>query len=436
MWSRKSAEQYLKKTATKGIIPGLEGMKQVLEGLGNPQDKLQFVQIAGTNGKGSVVAYVSRVLAQAGYRTGRYTSPAVFSAEETIQIGEGGQWEPVSGKQYVEGVKALRRVLKDLAAKQQTMPTQFELETALAFWLFARNGCQIAVIETGMGGDLDATNVVQTTVCSGLVSISLDHQKFLGDTLEEIALHKAGIIKPGRPAVLMGQDPRVEETVRMVCRQQNSPLYITDRSQATIEASNIDGQTFVVPEFGRIHISLLGSFQIDNALVALEIIRRLQAAGYEITKEQVQRGIAETVWPGRMQVLQKSPLVLLDGAHNPDAAKKLRETLEKDFTNTKFVYIMGVLADKDYKGVLQILCDTAITFVTLTPHNDRALSSEQLADAVLELDRKIPVMVVDTVKESMEYCRLFVANGASVIFCGSLSFLGEVERQWNKKKRK
>ncbi len=431
MQNREEASRYLEEIAGKGIVLGLDAMKELLYRLGNPQNHLQFVQVAGTNGKGSVTAYVANILSQAGYRTGRYTSPAVFTPEETIQVSAAGQFVPVSSAQYIEGVEALQQVLTQMAEEKRAMPTQFELETALAFWVFARTGCQIAVIETGMGGDMDATNVVETTVCSLLASISLDHQKFLGDTLEKIAFHKAGIIKPGRPAVLMGQSKAVEETVQKFCEKQGSPLIVTSRANVTVVESTIEEQIFTVPKWGQIHIFLPGVFQIDNALVALEAASQLQAAGYhKIDSEAVRKGMAETVWQGRLQVLERQPVVLLDGAHNPDAAEKLVQTLEKDFTNTKFLYIMGVLADKDYAGVIGCLVRNASGFITLTPKNNRALPAEQLAEAIHLLTEQ-PVTVTASISEGVHLAKQAHKTGQPVVFCGSLSFLGEIEQRWH-----
>lgn len=425
MESLKSLEQF----AGKGIVLGLDTMRELLKRLGNPQDKLCFIQVAGTNGKGSVTTFLSRILAQAGYMTGRYTSPAVFFPEEIIQVGREGSFAPIDPVEIDAGVKILRQVSASMAADGLAVPTQFELETALAFWYFARKGCKIAVLETGMGGDLDATNVVTTTICSVLVSISEDHKKILGDTVEEIAAHKAGIIKPGKPAVLMAQTCQVQDTVKSVCQGQNSPLVITRPDHARILECTIAGMTLDYEDWKQVRIQLAGTFQRDNVLTVLDTVTVLRQAGYSIPDEAVYEGLLQACWPGRMEVLQREPLILLDGAHNPDAAEKLAASLENYFTNKQFLYIMGVLADKEYAKVIDRLAPTAAAFVTLTPANSRGLSAQALAETITARTGK-PAQAAASMEEAVRIACRHSAAGEDVVVCGSLSFLGAFKREW------
>lgn len=452
METLESLEQF----AGKGIVLGLDTMRELLKRLGNPQDKLELIQVAGTNGKGSVTAFLSEILSQAGYRTGRYNSPAVFFPEEIIQtnckvqdsldverngIGEAflqqkdqeenkeRTFAPITAKAVSEGVKVLRQAAEAMTAEGHPAPTRFELETALAFWYFARKGCQIAVIETGMGGDLDATNVVRNTVCSVLVSISEDHKKILGDTLEEIAAHKAGIIKNGKPAVLMAQSSQVMDTVKSICQGQNSSLVITRPEHSQILESSIGGMVLDYEDWKQISISLAGTFQRDNVLAVLDTVTLLRQAGYMIPDEAVYQGLAQTRWPGRMEVLQKEPLILLDGAHNPDAAEKLAASLENYFTNEQFLYIMGVLADKEYPLVIDRLAPAAAAFVTLTPANSRGLLAEELAETIADRTGK-PAEAAESVEQAVEIAHRHSAAGEKIVVCGSLSFLGAFKALW------
>ena len=423
------AVAFLEQSAAKGMVFGLETMRNLLDRIGNPQEKMDFIQVAGTNGKGSVTAYLSQILSQAGYKTGRYTSPAVFFPEEIIQTGKQGQMAPIGKQAVVQGVELLRKAVSDMQTEGLPLPTRFELETALAFWYFAREGCQIAVIEAGLGGDLDATNVVERTICSVLVSISFDHRQILGNTLEEIAAHKAGIIKPGRPGVLMKQSREVEEQVQKICQGQNSPLIITRPCDSRVIESTIAGMIFDYKEWEQVEIQLAGVFQKDNAMVVLDTIQALRQSGYFISDQAVYQGMRQTLWPGRMQVLKKEPLVLLDGAHNPDAAEKLVQSLENYFTNERFLYIMGVLADKEYPKVIEILQRNAAGFVTLTPKNSRGLSAEVLAGMIEEkIGQK--GQAAASIEEAAETARRQWKAGEKIIVCGSLSFLGEFQKLW------
>lgn len=425
----REAKQYIEQTANKGIVLGLDTMRDLLDRMGNPQNRLSFVQAAGTNGKGSVTAYTANILAKAGYRTGRYTSPAVFSALETIQVGTKEGFLEITEEDYAAAVTRMQPVIEAMIAEGKTPPTAFELDTALAFSYFAEMGCDIAVVETGLGGDMDATNVVTTTVCALLVSISLDHQRILGSTLAEIAGHKAGIIKNGCPAVLMAQSSEVEDTVRAHCQEVQSTLRVTQPELVQIAEAGITGQRFSYGMWDDLFIPLPGTFQIENALVALEAVQCLREAGYAISDDAVRTAMAETAWPGRMQVLETAPLLLLDGAHNPDAAAKLADTLEIYFTNQQFLYIMGVLADKDYAGVVQQLDRTASRFFTLTPDNARALPAQRLAETIRSLTGK-EAEAVTSMDEVLEQIRTARRENRPVIVCGSLSFLGELSARW------
>ncbi len=428
METLKSLEQF----AGKGIVLGLDTMRELLKRMNDPQNRLHFIQVAGTNGKGSVTAFLSRILSQAGYSTGRYTSPAVFFPEEMIQTGCGGELTPIGAADIDAGVKVLRRVSASMEADGLPVPTQFELETALAFWYFDRKGCKIAVIETGMGGDLDATNVVTTTLCSILVSISEDHKKILGDTLEKIAAHKAGIVKPGKPAVLMQQSSQVTETVKHICQVQNSPLVVTRPEHVQVLECSIEGMTLDYEDWKQVRIQLAGTFQQDNVLTVLDTVSLLRQAGFSISDQAVYQGLAQTRWPGRMEVLQRNPLILLDGAHNPDAAEKLAVSLENYFTNEQFLYIMGVLADKEYPKVIDRLAPTAAAFVTLTPANSRGLAAQELAETIAARTHK-PAEAAGSIEAAVKTARSHSMAGEKIVVCGSLSFLGAFKGLWREK---
>ncbi|MDO5424509.1 MAG: folylpolyglutamate synthase/dihydrofolate synthase family protein [Eubacteriales bacterium] len=418
------ARVYLDEAAKYGSVLGLETMTELLGRLGNPQDFLKFIHIAGTNGKGSVLAYLSTVLTEAGYRVGRYLSPTLFSYRERIQVGE--------ARISKEALARLTGQVKDAAdgMKQEgfSQPTVFEMETAISFLYFKEEACDLVVLETGLGGREDATNVVKTTVLEVLASISLDHMGILGNSLAEIAWQKAGIIKPGTRVVSMNQPPEAMQVIEEECKKQGAALTIADARKATDVEYGWEGQSFSYKAWKHLKISLAGSYQIPNAVLAVEALEALAGLGYPVTEEQLRGGLEKTSWRGRFTVLQKDPVFVIDGAHNRDAARTLAESLKLYFQGRRIFFIMGVFRDKEYEEIIKMTAPLAVHVTTVqTPGNDRALPAKELAAVWKNYHKNVSCQedLTEAVKENLN---LADQKDDVILAFGSLSFLGAIAK--------
>lgn len=423
------AREYLDQVSKGGSVLGLDNMRELLKRLGNPQDSLKFVHISGTNGKGSVLAYLSTVFKEAGYRTGRYISPTLFSYREKIQVNEKfiGR-EDLS--RLTEKVKAAAEEMQNCAAGD---PTIFEIETALAFLYFVEQKCDIVILETGLGGALDATNVITTPVMEIIASISMDHMEFLGDTLGKIAYQKAGIIKPDTSVVSAMQQPEAMDVICNVCRERDCTFQSVDPEQIKDISYGYEGQSFSYKNWENIKISLMGSYQIKNAALALEAINALRKLGYDLKDRAVYQGMKKAIWKGRFTLISKDPVILMDGAHNPAAAEELVRSLKLYYAGKKFYYIFGMFRDKDYAQVIRLTAPMAEHIITVqTPGNPRALPAAELKEAVAEVNPSVEAaeslrMAVNQVMERID-------SDSVVVIFGSLSFLGEAEMAVNRYK--
>ena len=403
------ARNYLDQVSKGGSVLGLDNMRELLNRLGNPQDRLKFIHIAGTNGKGSVLAYLSTILTEVGYRTGRYISPVLFSYREKIQVDE----KMIGREDLARLTAAVKEAAEDMKKTHTGEPTIFEVETALAFLYFAEQNCDIVVLETGLGGALDATNVITTTVLEVIASVSMDHMDFLGDTLDKIALQKAGIIKPHTRVVSALQKPEAMEVIEETCRKQECVLNTADPGQVTDISHGYDRQKFSYKQF-------------TNAALALEAVDSLRNLGYRLEDQAVYRGMKRAVWRGRFTVISREPVIVMDGAHNPAAAEELRKSLELYFPDKKLFYIFGMFRDKDYKKVTEITAPLADHIITVeTPDNPRALSAKKLKAEVEKINPSVEAAesIRSAVRKTMEQAQ---EEDVIVIF-GSLSFLAEAE---------
>ena len=426
------ARVYLDNVAKYGSVLGLENMRELLGKLGNPQDQLKFIHISGTNGKGSVLAYLSTVLKEAGYRVGRYISPTLFSYRERIQVNE----KYIEKESLAANTTKIRKVIDQMVAEGKHHPTAFEIETALAFMYFLEQDCAIVVLETGLGGAEDATNIIETTVMEILVSISMDHMQFLGDTLGKIAKQKAGIIKKNTAVVSVKQMPEAMEVIEEKVKEQDCALYIADFDQAADIEYDLECQKFTYGGYDALEISLAGSYQIKNAVIAVEAVKTLQKLGYEISEVQLRKGLRETVWRGRFTVISHEPLMIMDGAHNRDAALKLKESVEQYFKGRRLFYLCGVFRDKEYDLVLQTVAPLGEYMIAIeTPGNPRALPAEELAE---EARKYIAgVRPEKSIRNAVEQVLEMADKKDDVVLAfGSLSFLGELERAVNEIKEK
>lgn len=413
------AMNYIQDTMKYGSILGLSSMRELLKRLGNPQDQLKFIHIAGTNGKGSTLAYISTILTQAGLRVGRYVSPVIFEYRERIQVDE----NYITQEAAAEEITTIKEAVDEMVAKGYPHPTVFEIETALGFLYFVKESCDLVVLEVGLGGSEDATNVISTSICSVITSISLDHMQILGETIEEIAACKAGIIKNRVPVVLSHQQEPVMEVIRRRCAETSSELWITTPENIKFCGYKEEIQYFSYGVHKNLGISLAGHFQIENACTAIEVIEELRRQGYHISQKSLETGLLSTKWPGRFQKINNKPLIYVDGAHNPDSARRLREAMELYFTNQRIIYIIGVLRDKDYKKIIDITLDRGEVIYTITPDNSRGLPGEELADYICRKNK--PAEALNSLSDALNKALMQVDEDGVIIAFGSLSFLGE-----------
>ena len=417
------ARKYLNDISKYGSVLGLESIKELMKRPGNPQDELKFIHIAGTNGKGSVLAYLSTILTKAGYRTGRYVSPTLFSYRERIQV----DGEMIGREDLARLVSVVKAAADSMQREGLQPPTSFETETALAWLYFRERKCDFVVLETGMGGALDATNIVKTTILEVLTSISMDHMEFLGDTLGKIAAQKAGIIKPNTRVVSAPQEREAQEVIQEICREKNCRLQTVNPQLLSEVRPGFDRQKFCYGEWKNVEISLAGSYQIKNAVVALEAAEQLRRAGYKISDEHIYEGMKETVWRGRFTPIAQKPLVILDGAHNPGAAQELRNSLEKYFRGRTIRYIFGMFKDKDYGKVISLTAPLARNIITVeTPDNERAMPAEMLREEVAKVNSSVEA--ADSIAAAVKKTFAQAAEDDVIVIFGSLSFLGEAER--------
>lgn len=356
--------------ATNTINLGLERLIKLLDQMGNPQNELKFIHVAGTNGKGSIVKMLSNIITCSGYVSGLYISPFVLDFREQFQI-DGTMITPE------EFGECAGYVYDFIDFNDPDHPTQYEIQTAIAFEWFYRRGCDLVCLEVGLGGQDDATNVIQSAIMHIIGSISHDHQDILGSTIYEITLKKAGIIKTGPTVVYPLQDKIALDVIAWKCQSQNSELIVPDLESLVIEPDDLFFNKFVYQETNY-HKSLNGKVQIYNCLTVIDAVHKLQALGYAISDECLQTGINRTGFPARMEILNHQPLVILDGSHNLAGAQGLAELL-RQYPNRKITLIMGVLKDKDYEGILKLLAPLARRFFAVTPTSHRALPAVDLA---------------------------------------------------------
>ena len=366
----KKSKEYLEDLSGKGMILGLDNIKKLMESFGRPDKRLKFIHVAGTNGKGSVCTYLSNILTESGYKTGTYTSPEVYKFNERFVID--GQM--ASDEEIAEIISDIR-----LISENENIPlTAFELETALAVLYFAKNKCEFAILEVGLGGTLDATNFIDKPELGVLVEIGLDHTGILGNTLGEIAGAKAGIIKENSVNISYKQRLEAKEVLDEKAKEMNASISYMDLDEIELGDKNLLGQKFDFNDYKDIEISMLGSYQPYNAGLAITACEKLIELGYEISEEALRTGLKKAKIRGRFEVINTNPVVVIDGAHNPDGAEVLAESLKELFPGKKHLFVFGSMSDKDYETVIDITLPYAKKYFTVMPLNDRALSSFEL----------------------------------------------------------
>lgn len=410
------ARAFLKEKEALGSVYGLSVMRELLKRLGNPERKFPAIHVAGTNGKGSVIAFTASILKQAGFRVGCYTSPAVFAYEEIIRIGD----TFIPKEAVARLIDRIREAAEAMVGDGFSHPTVFEMETAMAFCYFAEQKCELACIECGLGGREDATNVIENPVCVAFSSISRDHMGLLGDSLSEIGEAKAGIIKAGSHVVSRPQEPEVREVIERAAREKGCSI----RFCKDWEPDQKEDSDFSYGDYRNLKLGLFGLYQQENAALALEIIESLREAGYAIPEEAVQIGLSQAKWPGRLQKVADRPDFYLDGAHNEDACRKLAQSVKFYFTNRKICYIMGVFRDKEYEKMLEIMAPYAKSLITVTAPGVRGLDGGELARAGKKWYPD--VCFAADYEEAVEIARKKMGPEGLVLAFGSLSYLGEI----------
>ena len=367
----RGALEYIHNVKWRGSRLGLGRTRELLASLGNPEKSLKFVHIAGTNGKGSTAAFIAAVLQKAGYRTGLYTSPYIRCFNERMQV----DGACITDAELV----CLTDEIRPFADAMTDPPTEFEIITALAMQFFRDRKCDIVVLETGLGGELDSTNVIGTPEVAVITAIGYDHVKELGPTLEDIVMAKAGIIKSGGDVVIYGGEQAVEAVFKQVSQQRGARLRFTDFARITRSEISLEGAEFDFYPYGRLSIPLAGTYQPKNAAVAISALEVLRERGYTISGRDIAAGLSSVRWPGRFEVLGRDPVFVLDGAHNPQGAGAAVDSLRGLFGNRKVVFLVGVSADKDVDAILQCIAPLAEAFIAVRSDNPRSLGEDELA---------------------------------------------------------
>ena len=402
-----------------GVRPGLERIRLLCAMLGDPQKRLRCVHAAGTNGKGSVCTEIASVLTAAGYRTGLYTSPYVIEFRERIRLNGA----MIAEEDLADVTLAVKNAVEALAA-QGTVVTEFEAVTAAAFLYYARQHCDVVVLETGLGGRFDATNVIESPLCSVITSVSLDHMKILGDTVEKIAAEKCGIIKSGRPvATCTIQPPPVLETVRKTAEDNGSPLMLADPAALRLTGADITGSDVSYRGIP-LHIPFPGAHQLENAALAISAIEFLKQIGYHISDRQLAEGLAAATVPARIETVSRSPLVILDGSHNDGSTAALADTLRRFLPGKRLLAVMGMMADKDCGQALDNLLPLFAKVVAVTPSNPRSMKAEAFRRLITA--RGCAAQAADDPIEGVRLALGQLRGFDALVVCGSLYLAADV----------
>ena len=415
---------YIHSVCWKGSIPGLERTQELLQRMGNPEKKLKYVHIAGTNGKGSTAAMTASILRKAGYRTGLYTSPYIYRFHERMQV----DGEEISDEDLV----ACTEFVKPHAEAMAEHPTEFELVSCIAFEYFARKHCDIVVLEVGMGGALDSTNVIEVPEVAVITNIGLDHTEVLGDTVEKIAATKAGIFKEGGHAVVYRGKPSVEQVFEDMCKERHVSLRKADFDGLNLKSHGLEGQVFDCGPRKDLQLPLLGGHQLHNAAVVLSVIDTLIEEGWKISEDNIRQGLRDVSWPGRFDIANRDPLFIIDGGHNPQCFEALVGNIRDYLKDRTIIALTGVLADKDYVDMYKPIMPYVKTFVCITPPNPRKLDSDQLARYLQDVGAQ--AVACETIPQGVEKAIELAGTDGAVMCFGSLYSIGAIRDALNARK--
>ena len=400
----------------KGTKPSLHRIRQLLDMLGNPHKKLKFIHIAGTNGKGSTAAMTASILKQAGYKTGLFTSPYIYRFNERIQV---------NGEQIPdETVCTLTDRLSALASQMDEMPTEFDFVTAMAMVYFTSVDCDMVVLEVGVGGALDTTNIIDTPEVAVITNIGLDHTDILGDTVEKIAAVKAGIFKEGGSAVIYRAVPSVEQVYEDICREKGVTLKKADFDGLMLHSCDLTGQVFDCGSRKNLQLPLLGDHQMHNAAVVLAVIDTLVEKGYAITEKNIYDGMACVTWPGRFDIMHRDPLFIIDGGHNPQCIDAMVKNIRDYLADRRLIVLTGVLADKDYGEMFRPVMPYVEKFVCITPDNPRRMLSRELAEYLRQAGAQAEGF--DAVAEGVRHAMALAGTDGVVLCFGSLYSIADI----------
>jgi len=426
------ALDYIHGTYKFGSKLGLENIKYLLNLLGNPHQKLKIIHVAGTNGKGSTCSYIHSILKEAGYRVGLYTSPYLEEFTERIRMNG----IDIPKDRLGEITSIVKEKIDEMVSEGKNHPTEFEVVTAIAFYYYAEEDVDFLVLEVGLGGRLDATNVVENPLLSVITPIGLDHTEYLGDTLPKIAYEKGGIIKENSFVLSYPQEKEVVEVFENLCKERNSKFFMTSFDTLEIQESTVNGQTFSVnvlgQDYSNVKVQMVGIHQIYNACTALgvvEILRRYRDVS--ISEEAVFNGLYNAKWAGRFEVLGKNPWIIIDGAHNLHGAIALRKSIESLLKDYKITLVVGMLQDKDVQGVLEDLIPLMSKVVATEPNNPRAMKASELAEKLKVFNKE--THICESIQEAIKRSKDITSEEEVIIFAGSLYMIGEVRAALTKK---
>ena len=419
------ALKFIEESHKFGMRLGLENSLKLLELLGNPQDKVKVIHVAGTNGKGSVCSFIANSLKEEGYKVGLYTSPYLETFTERIRING----ENIPEEDVARIVTLMKDKIEQMVEEGFAYPTEFEIETAMAFYYYWEQKVDYVALEVGLGGRYDATNVVKESVASVIVSLSLDHIGVLGDNLAKIAYEKAGIVKPNGLTVSYKQKDEAAQVIKDICKELNSEYVEVDFDSINVKKADVSSQIFDCVIDGEamndVEIQLIGDHQVNNAVLALTVLKSIRdKRGVKISNESIKRGFYGTKWPGRIEKIKDDPVFIIDGAHNEDGARSLTNALEKNFKGRKLTFLMGMLEDKDIDAVLELLMDKFEKVVTTTPDSDRAISAEELKGKIEKYGKE--VVAIPKIEDAVKYVIDNAEKDEVIIAAGSLYMIGHV----------
>ncbi len=416
---------YIEETHKFGVRLGLDNISKLLELLGKPQDKINIIHVAGTNGKGSTCSFITSILKEAGYKVGLYTSPFLETFTERIRVNG----ENIPEDDVARIVTLIKEKIEYMVANGYSYPTEFEIVTAMAFYYYCEQNVDFVALEVGLGGRYDATNVINKSEVSVITSISLDHVGILGDTVAKIAYEKGGIIKENGVAIVYDQSDEVKDVIKNICKEKNAKYIEVIFDSMKIKKSDINSQVYsckvINKTYEDLEIKLIGEHQVNNSMLALSVVEYLkEAKNLDINEEDIRIGLLNTKWPGRIEKLMEDPIFIIDGAHNEDGASSLAKSISENFGDKKGTLLIGMLEDKDIDSVLKIIMPYFDKVITTTPDNPRAISCEALKEKISKYVDD--VISIENIEEAVNYTLRNSKKEDIIISAGSLYMIGAV----------